>query len=40
MLMDVMRFIPVADQSDMYNYKSDTYSQNFFFQVYKRMINF
>lgn len=40
MLMDVMRFIPLADQTDMYNYKSDAYSQNFFFQVYKRMSTF
>ena len=40
MLMDVMRFIPLADQTDMYNYRSDYYSQNFFFQVYKRIMIF
>ena len=40
MLTDVMRFIPLADQTDMYNYRSDYYSQNFFFQVYKRIMIF
>jgi hypothetical protein len=38
--MDVMRFIPIHDQTDMYNYRVDYYAQNFFFQVYKVMSNF
>jgi hypothetical protein len=33
--MDVMRFIPMFDQTDMYNYRVDYYAQNFFFQVYR-----
>lgn len=39
-LMDVMRFIPMFDQTDMYNYRADYYAQNFFFQVYKVMSSF
>ncbi len=40
MLMDVMRFIPMFDQTDMYNYRVDYYAQNFFFQVYRAMNSF
>lgn len=39
-LMDVMRFIPMFDQTDMYNYRVDYYAQNFFFQVYKALSSF
>ena len=39
-MMDVMRFIPMFDQTDMYNYRVDYYAQNFFFQVYRIISTF
>lgn len=35
-----MRFIPLFDQTDMYNYRTDYYTQNFFFQVYRAISSF
>ena len=39
-MMDVMKYIPSHDSGDTYNYRMDFYTQNFFLQVYKRIINF
>lgn len=39
-VMDVMRYIPMFDQADSYNYRVDYYAQNYFFQVFRILNSF
>jgi len=38
--MDVMRYQPLFDNSDGFNYKLDFNTQNFFFAVYKKIVTY
>lgn len=38
--MDVMRYFPLFDNIDGFNYKMDYNTQNFFFVVYRKMITY
>jgi hypothetical protein len=39
-LMDVMRYYPLFDNLDGFNYKMDYNTQNFFFVVYRKIVTF
>lgn len=39
-LMDVMRYQPLFEQPEGFNYKFDYNTQNFFFAIYRKLITF
>ena len=39
-MMDVMRYHPLFDNTEGFNYKLDFNTQNFFFVIYKKMVTF
>jgi len=38
--MDVMRYSPLFEAPDSFNYKIDYNTQNFFFTIYKKLITY
>jgi hypothetical protein len=39
-MMDVMRYQPLFEQSEGFNYRLDYNTQNFFFAIYRKLITF